>query len=121
MIKLALLGCGRIGQMHARNINNHPDFSLSAVYDVNKEFSEKIANELNVPLVNDDKIIFENKDIDAILIASSTGTHIEFIEKSVAANKPVYCEKPDGRKALLLAEAAYESLEAHQMVDINYD
>jgi myo-inositol 2-dehydrogenase/D-chiro-inositol 1-dehydrogenase len=27
----------------------------------------------------------------------------------------------DGRKALLLAEAAYESLKTHQMVNVNYD
>ena len=57
MIKIAVLGCGRIGQMHARNVSNHPDTSLAAVYDTNKEFGERIANELNVPLVNDDKKI----------------------------------------------------------------
>ena len=94
MIKIAVLGCGRIGQMHARNVSNHPDTSLAAVYDTNKEFGERIANELNVPLINDDKKIFEDNNIDAILIASPTATHIEFIEKSVASNKPVYCEKP---------------------------
>jgi myo-inositol 2-dehydrogenase/D-chiro-inositol 1-dehydrogenase len=27
----------------------------------------------------------------------------------------------DGRKALLLAEAAYESLKTHQMISVNYD
>ena len=42
MIKIAVLGCGRIGQMHARNVSNHPDTSLAAVYDTNKEFGEKI-------------------------------------------------------------------------------
>ena len=94
MIKIAVLGCGRIGQMHARNVSNHPDTSLSAVYDTNKEFGEKIANELNVPLVSEDKKIFEDDNIDAVLVASPTGTHIEFIEKSIASNKPVYCEKP---------------------------
>ncbi len=106
MIKLAVLGCGRIGQMHARNVSNHPDFSLAAVYDVNKEFGEKIANELNVPLVSDDKEIFEDKEIDAVLIASPTDTHIEFIEKSVATNKPVYCEKPIDLDILKVNECA---------------
>ena len=49
---------------------------------------------MGVSAVTNDQEVFSNKNIDAILIASPTDTHIEFIEKSVAANKPVLCEKP---------------------------
>ena len=38
--------------------------------------------------------IFNNNDIDAVLISSPTNTHIDFIERSVASKKPVLCEKP---------------------------
>ena len=61
---------------------------------------------MNVPLVSDDKEIFEDKEIDAVLIASPTDTHIEFIEKSVATNKPVYCEKPIDLDILKVNECA---------------
>ena len=93
-INVAVLGCGRIGEMHARNISLHKLTSLACVYDINSEFSNKLASDLNVPAVSNDQEIFSNPDIDAILVASATNTHIEFIEKSVAANKPVLCEKP---------------------------
>ena len=93
-IKIAVLGCGRIGQMHAKNVALHEKTSLACVYDINQDFANKVASELGVSAVTDDNEIFSNAEIDAILIASPTNTHIEFIEKSVAAKKPVLCEKP---------------------------
>ena len=80
--------------MHARNVALHEMTSLASVYDINEEFANKVAADLGVSAVTDDSEIFSDADVDAILIASPTDTHIEFIEKSVAANKPVLCEKP---------------------------
>jgi len=105
-INVAVLGCGRIGEMHAKNISLHELTSLACVYDINSEFADKVASDLNVPAVNDDTKIFSNPDIDAVLIASATNTHIEFIEKSVAANKPVLCEKPIDLDIKLVNECA---------------
>ena len=93
-INIAVLGCGRIGLMHAKNVTLHEMTSLACVYDINEELANKVASELGVKSVTDDNEIFSDADIDAILVASPTDTHIEFIEKSVAANKPVLCEKP---------------------------
>ncbi len=93
-INIAVLGCGRIGQMHAKNIALHEMTSLACVYDINEDFANKVASDLGVSAVKNDNEIFSNAEIDAILVASPTDTHIEFIEKSVSAKKPVLCEKP---------------------------
>ena len=37
---------------------------------------------------------FENNEIDAFIIASSTSTHADLIEKCAKVGKPVFCEKP---------------------------
>lgn len=105
-IRIAVLGCGRIGQMHAKNIFLHEKTELSCVYDINSDFSKKVGLDLNVPAVDNDEEIFSNPDIDAILISSATSTHIEFIEKSVAAKKPVLCEKPIDLDIKLVNECA---------------
>ena len=68
-INIAVLGCGRIGQMHARNVALHEMTSLACVYDINEEFANKIANDLGVSAVTNDQEIFSNDNIDAILIA----------------------------------------------------
>ena len=37
MINIALFGLGRIGQMHAKNLHDHPEFNLKYVFDVDKK------------------------------------------------------------------------------------
>ena len=50
-IKIAVLGCGRIGQMHAKNVALHEKTSLACVYDINQDFANKVASELGVCLL----------------------------------------------------------------------
>lgn len=94
MLKIAVLGCGRIGRMHAENIHAHPRASLAGVFDVFSEASRGVARALGVTEFASAKEIFAASDVDAILIATSTPTHADFIEQAVAAGKPVLCEKP---------------------------
>ena len=93
-VSIAVIGCGRIGQMHAKNIQLHEQTNLVCIYDPNEEFAKKVSNDLSVLAVKSVDDIFNNNDIDAILISSPTNTHIDFIERSVASKKPVLCEKP---------------------------
>ena len=93
-VRIAVIGCGRIGQMHAKNIQLHEKTTLACVFDPNDQFAKKVSNDLSVPAVEKVDEVFSDSGIDAILISSPTNTHIDFIEKSVAAKKPVLCEKP---------------------------
>ncbi|OED35230.1 inositol 2-dehydrogenase [Chromatiales bacterium (ex Bugula neritina AB1)] len=94
MINIALLGCGRIGQMHAANINAHPRAKLAMVFDSHKPSADNLGKSLGVPVAASADSIFASDNVDAVLIASATETHADFIEQSVAAAKPVLCEKP---------------------------
>ena len=51
-INVALFGLGRIGMMHAKNINRHPRFKLKYVYDINKDNALKVAALNNAELEN---------------------------------------------------------------------
>ena len=93
-VSIAVIGCGRIGQMHAKNIQLHEQTNLVCIYDPNEEFAKKVSNDLSVLAVKSVDDIFNNNDIDAVLISSPTNTHIDFIERSVVSKKPVLCEKP---------------------------
>ena len=46
MVSFAILGCGRIGRMHARNIKAHPRAELVGVYDVVAKAADEVAREL---------------------------------------------------------------------------
>ena len=88
------MGAGRIGKMHAEIINAHPECNLKYIYDINKEFSSELANKYNSIATETSEEALISSDIDAVLIASATPTHIEFITKASKLGKAVFCEKP---------------------------
>ena len=94
MINFALLGAGRIGKMHANIIHDHPNANLKFVFDLNKKFSENISNKYKCKISNTPYEAINSSDVDAVLIASATPTHTDFITKSAQAGKVIFCEKP---------------------------
>lgn len=94
MLRIAVLGCGRIGQMHAANVAKHPRAELAAVFDVNQEAASRVAAAHGVTAATRAEDIFSSRDVDAVLIATATPTHADYIEMAVTAGKAVLCEKP---------------------------
>ena len=94
MFNFALIGAGRIGKMHAEIIHAHPETNLKFVYDVNSEFANEVANISNAEVVKTPEDAINSQETNAVLIASATPTHIQFIKMSAKAGKPVFCEKP---------------------------
>jgi myo-inositol 2-dehydrogenase / D-chiro-inositol 1-dehydrogenase len=94
VLRIAVLGCGRIGQMHATNVARHPRAELAAVFDVNRETAERVALAQGVSAAGSAEEIFSSDKVDAVLIATATPTHADYIEMAVAAGKAVLCEKP---------------------------
>ncbi len=93
MISIALLGAGRIGQIHGRNIAASPRARLAAISDPLPDGASALAAATGAPVLDADAV-FASADIDAVLIATPTDTHADYIERAVAAGKAVLCEKP---------------------------
>ena len=94
MIRIAVLGCGRIGAMHAANIAAHPKARLAGVQDINDAAAQAAAAATGAPVMATAAEVFASPDVDAVLIATATDTHADLLEQAVAAGKPVLCEKP---------------------------
>ncbi|MEM7241192.1 MAG: inositol 2-dehydrogenase [Pseudomonadota bacterium] len=93
MKRIGLLGAGRIGKVHAAAISAHRDSMLVAVADVVEAAANALADDYGIEARSADAIL-EDKNIDAVLIATSTDTHSDLIEAAVDAGKAVLCEKP---------------------------
>ena len=93
MLKVGLLGAGRIGHVHAKAIAGHAGSALIAVSDVNADAARKLAAQYGAEARSTDAILADPA-IDAVLIATSTDTHSALIEAATAAGKAVLCEKP---------------------------
>ena len=94
MINVALLGFGRIGQMHAQNIYLNKTLNLLYVYEKIDKLGKKAENLYNCKIEKNYKKIFSDKNVDIIFISSPTSTHINFIEEGIKYKKTIFCEKP---------------------------
>ena len=94
MINFSLMGAGRIGKMHAKFIAAHPKAKLKYIYDVNSQFAEEVAKSTGCSIASSPEEAINADDIDAVLIASATPTHTQFITMAAKAGKAIFCEKP---------------------------
>ncbi|WP_424973957.1 inositol 2-dehydrogenase [Dinoroseobacter sp. S124A] len=106
-MKLGLLGCGRIGQVHARSLSRMAGADLVAVADAMPAAAEALAASSRAEIRAPEAII-AGADIDAVIIATPTTLHYDQIHACAAAGKAIFCEKPID----LSAERAAECREA---------
>jgi len=97
MLKIGIIGAGRIGKVHLESISYHvKNATVTAMADpfMNEE-TEKLIKSYGVSKVTKDyKDILNDKDIDAVLVCSSTDTHAAISIEAINAGKHVFCEKP---------------------------
>jgi myo-inositol 2-dehydrogenase/D-chiro-inositol 1-dehydrogenase len=90
MLDIAVLAAGRIGQIHAANIAAHPGAHLAGIADTDAVAAGRLATALGTRPLSVD----EAMRADAILVASPTPTHADYVEQAAAAGHAVFCEKP---------------------------
>lgn len=93
MVRLAVIGAGAIGGIHARNVAAHPAATLAVVCDRIPDVAEALASELG-SLATQSVEETLNNELDGVIIASSTASHGEVASACIAAGIPFLCEKP---------------------------
>jgi myo-inositol 2-dehydrogenase/D-chiro-inositol 1-dehydrogenase len=112
-LRIGVIGCGRIGRMHAELVTRQvPGAALATVYDVVSEAAAGVSENLGVRAAASTDEVVTAADVDAVAICSPTETHVPLIEASAAAGKAIFCEKPlsldlpEVDRALAAVEAA---------------
>ncbi|UJR53211.1 inositol 2-dehydrogenase [Dickeya zeae] len=93
MFNIALLGAGRIGQVHAVNIAEHRETCLYSVVDPNLANAQALSDKYQARLQTIDEAM-DDPAVHAVLIASATDTHADLIELAARHGKAIFCEKP---------------------------
>lgn len=97
MMKIGIIGAGRIGKVHAKNIAMFVrEMEIKTIADpCADEETEAFAKEYGIAHVTKDaEDILRDDEIEAVLICSSTDTHSAYIVKAAKAGKHIFCEKP---------------------------
>jgi myo-inositol 2-dehydrogenase/D-chiro-inositol 1-dehydrogenase len=111
MIRVAVLGAGRIGQIHAANVAASRRARLVAVADPIAAAGASLAERLNCEATTDAEALIARADVDAIVIGTPSDTHARLMLLAAHAGKAVLCEKPVDND-LAKADAAVKELEA---------
>ena len=93
MIRLGIIGTGRIAKRAVKEIAEVQGLSITSVYNPNYEHASSFAaeNVISKAFSNLDQIYDQ---IDALYIASPHSTHFEYARQALINNKLVLCEKP---------------------------
>lgn len=96
VVRLGLVGTGRIGRVHVETLMRRvPGAELVAVTDQNLDLAQAVATEYGVPSVADSfEELISIGMINALIICSSTDTHVDYIIRAAEAGKHIFCEKP---------------------------
>lgn len=97
MLKLGIIGAGRIGKVHLRSLSARvPNAQAVAVADPFMDDGLRaFCQGLGIEKVfKDHHKILEDPEISAVLVCSSTDTHAEISIEAIRAGKHVFCEKP---------------------------
>lgn len=94
MIKIGIIGAGRIAHVHARSVSAHPNATLVAISDPVEHAASALAQQTGARWTTSADELISDPEVEAIIICSPTPFHAEQILAGVKAGKPVLCEKP---------------------------
>ena len=116
-LTIGIIGAGRIGQLHAANALRSDKIVLKTIADMYTDHLSETNIPSNVPVItqNPDDI-FNDSEIDAVFICSSTDSHVDFIKKAAHAKKHIFCEKPIS----MSMDESKEALEVVKATGIKY-
>jgi len=94
MIKVAIVGAGFMGKMHAEVYRNLNKAKLIAIADIDLEKAQLLADKCKAIAYPSLEKLLNQEDIDAIDICLPTFLHKEYVIKAARAGKNILCEKP---------------------------
>jgi myo-inositol 2-dehydrogenase/D-chiro-inositol 1-dehydrogenase len=95
--RLAVVGLGRIGRLHADNLSNRVGSAqLAAVVDANEELARRFGEVHGVTWTARLEDILGDPSLDGVVISAPSGLHPELVKLAAGAGKHVFCEKPLG-------------------------
>lgn len=93
LVKLGVIGCGRIASRFVPEVKYVSGTNLEGVYNPNLHSAKRFADEFELKFYTDQLNYFFDR-VDAVYIASPHNTHYNYIKKALEKGKHVLCEKP---------------------------
>ena len=109
MVRIAVVGLGKMGISHLSIVNALPNVQVVAICDTAGYALDVLSKYTHLRGFTDFRKMLEEVDLDAVLIATPTLHHVEMVRKVLEKKKHVFCEKPftlDWKASAELAQIA---------------
>lgn len=94
-INVAIIGVGRIGSIHFKNLKSNDSVNIKYLCDIAADDSWKKKYE-GYTVITDYKEVLSDSLVDAVLICTPTDLHPAMVSAAAKAGKNIFCEKPLG-------------------------
>ncbi len=111
MIRIALIGFGKMGISHLAILGAHPDVTVAAVCDQNKHVLDLYKTYSSANIYTDHNEMLQKEQLDAVVIATPSRFHADIVRAALQHSVHVFCEKPfcldpvEGAELTALAES----------------
>src|SRR5579872_6415900 len=94
MTHLAICGLGNIGKVHLENLRSLRGCRVVGLFDRNRKETERLSADLGIRAYASPDEVFADLDLNALVIATPSGSHREYVVRALDAGKHVFVEKP---------------------------
>lgn len=111
MIRLGMVGLGKMGLSHLAIAKAHPDINLVAACDTTAYLTDVLNKYTGLKCYDDLDRMLAEEQLDAVLISTPSKLHAGMVQKALERGLHVFCEKPfvldvnDGERLVQLAES----------------
>ncbi len=111
MLRLGMVGLGKMGLSHLAIANAHPDVEVAAACDTTAYLTDGLTKYSGLKCHDDYGRLLAEEALDAVVIATPSKLHASMVEKALNKGLHVFCEKPlvldvaDGERLAALAES----------------
>ncbi|MGH2852764.1 MAG: Gfo/Idh/MocA family protein [Solirubrobacteraceae bacterium] len=120
MIKVAVVGLGKMGLSHFATVNPHPDVEVVGVCDSSKYVLGVLQKYTGVRTYDDYESMLRSVDLDAVVIATPSRFHAQMARAALERDLHVFCEKPFTLKASDAGQLAALSRERGLVTQVGY-
>ena len=102
---LAVVGCGVVGRMRSTFAKDYPGIGWIGLADINETLGQKLKDDIGADFfTNDFRTLIARPEVDAVIIATSTWSHVEPTLAAIERGVPMLIEKPLATDARASAE-----------------
>ncbi len=123
VVKLGMLGAGRIAQTHLKTLTTRvPGAEVAVIADTFESVAEEAARKFGIAgHVTDPGEVLADDSIEAVIICTPTNTHATLIEEAAHAGKHIFCEKPIDLEIARIDQALAAVKEAGVKLQIGFN